>query len=414
MARVQVYQATNFYDAVFWYGEVERADTSRIVLSDGSFTTTYRGSFSYDAWDEPYGVLTGFEETYLGARLSTVTGISVEANQAYQLIVSGDDIGLLQVALRGADTIIGSEFSDTLDGFAGNDRIFGGGGNDDIWGDAGSDYIDGGTGADTAHFLESRSDYIVTSFGGKIGVSGLGAETGTDILVGVERLAFWDAEIAAPKQNFDALEYIASYGDLIVAFGDNAELGFSHYVNRGAYEGRVTTFDSLEYVASYRDLINAFGADADDGARHYINHGAREGREVSFDSLEYIASHRDLINAFGTNADSGAQHYINYGAREGRTTTFDSLEYIASYRDLIDAFGANADRGAQHFIANGAREGRSADLFDAEQYLGNYADLRGVFGDDTEAATRHYIQYGANEGRTDDALNPFPPDDFLF
>ena len=374
MARVQLYQATNFHDIEFWYGEVEQADASRIVISDGSLKAIYKGNFSYDAWGEPYGVLTGYEVTDQGTTLGTVEGISVDANEAYRLIESGDSFGLMDVALRGADTVVGSKFSDTLDGFAGNDRIYGGGGNDDLWGDVGNDYIDGGAGVDTAFFLENLSDYVVTSFSGEIAVTGLGAEYGTDLLVDVERLNFLDADIIAPSQNFDALEYTASYRDLINAFGDDAVRGFYHYAFRGVSENRGVTFDSLEYIASHRDLINAFGANADNGAKHYINYGAREGRETTFDSLEYIASHRDLINAFGTNADNGAEHYINYGVHEGR----------------------------------------SVDLFDAEQYLDNYADLQVAFGENTEAATRHYIQYGAYEGRTDDALNPVSVDEFLF
>ena len=93
------------------------------------------------------------------------------------------------------------------------------------------------------------------------------------------------------------------------AFGVNADLGASHYIQNGRFEGRTTTFDGLEYIASYGDLINAFGANADAGATHYIGPGHTEGRHITFDGLEYIASYGDLIIAFPTRGgNSGSRH----------------------------------------------------------------------------------------------------------
>jgi hypothetical protein len=201
----------------------------------------------------------------------------------------------------------------------------------------------------------------------------------------------------------DALEYIASYGDLMNAFGANGEAGVNHFLNHGIHEGREIVFDGLEYVASYGDLMNAFGADVVAGATHFINAGRHEGRTTTFDGLEYIASYDDLINAFGADASSGARHYIVAGRDEGRTTTFDGLEYIASYDDLIFAFGSDSDAGATHFIVQGNNEGRET-TFDVEQYLANYADLNAAFGNDHDPATIHYIDQGFFEDRTDDFL----------
>jgi hypothetical protein len=173
---------------------------------------------------------------------------------------------------------------------------------------------------------------------------------------------------------------------------------------RAAATQPAVDINGLEYVASYADLIAAFGANANAGITHYINHGRSEGRSVSFDGLEYIASYEDLIAAFGAKDVSGSTHYINHGHREGRTVSFDALEYIASHVDLIAAFGTDAAAGASHFINHGLREGRTRDAFDAEQYLDNYADLEAAFGSDLEAATLHYIQHGFSEGRTDEFM----------
>ncbi|HEX6012209.1 MAG TPA: hypothetical protein VFY87_10500 [Geminicoccaceae bacterium] len=77
---------------------------------------------------------------------------------------------------------------------------------------------------------------------------------------------------------FNGLEYIASYADLIAAFGAEKAAGQRHYDTIGRFEGRVVNFDALEYTASYRDLGAAFGANEDAGAAHYILHGRAEGR----------------------------------------------------------------------------------------------------------------------------------------
>ena len=144
----------------------------------------------------------------------------------------------------------------------------------------------------------------------------------------------------------DTLNFVASYGDLINAFGTNQQAAQNWYNTREPIEQRVETFDGLDYVASYGDLINAFKsagskqAVLDAGATHFIAAGVHEGRTTTFNGLDYIASYGDLIKAFGDNNDAGATHYIDSGASEGRKTTFDGLDYIASYGDLIKAFGA--------------------------------------------------------------------------
>jgi len=75
-------------------------------------------------------------------------------------------------------------------------------------------------------------------------------------------------------------------------------------------------------MATYPDLIKAFGADNDAGATHFIDYGYNEGRTTTFDGLSYIADYTDLMNAFGANNDAGASHYITYGVHEGRSNEF--------------------------------------------------------------------------------------------
>ena len=205
---------------------------------------------------------------------------------------------------------------------------------------------------------------------------------------------------------FNGLEYIASYRDLIAAFGANKAAGESHYNSNGRSEGRVVSFDGLEYIASYADLSAAFGPNEDAGAAHYIQTGQREGRVVTFDGLEYIASYADLRTAFGANGDAGSIHFITSGRAEGRVTTFDGLEYIASYCRSRECVRRQLRRrGRRTSSPQVPREGRDSDSFSAYHYLHNYADLEAAFGNNVEAATSHYITNGRLEGRTDAALD---------
>lgn len=198
---------------------------------------------------------------------------------------------------------------------------------------------------------------------------------------------------------FDELKYIASYSDLIASFGLNTDAAIRHYITSGVYEGRKVTFDAGVYIASSADLIQAFGTDYAAATRHYIVAGFQEGRPFTFDPLRYVASYADLISTFGTDVVAATKHYIVAGYYEGRELTFNALAYIASYVDLIYAFGTDVLRATAHFISNGFAEGR-ATVFNAQQYLANYADLRAAFGTNEAAATAHYITNGFAEQRS--------------
>ena len=161
-------------------------------------------------------------------------------------------------------------------------------------------------------------------------------------------------------------------------------------------------FDGLQYIASYSDLIAAFGANRAAGEQHYLNFGHTEGRAVdTFNETQYLNNYGDLRAAFGTNDQLATQHFITNGLSEGRNddaAQINGLQYIASYGDLIQAFGANAAAGQQHYATFGQGEGRALDTFDETQYLANYADLRAAFGTNTEAATQHFIEHRIHRG----------------
>jgi hypothetical protein len=86
----------------------------------------------------------------------------------------------------------------------------------------------------------------------------------------------------------------------------------------GRFEGRTPTFEGLAYIASYEDLIAAFGANDSAGAAHFIESGRFEGRTVSFNPYQYLANYADLQAAFGFNTEAATLHYITAGYYEGR------------------------------------------------------------------------------------------------
>ena len=160
-------------------------------------------------------------------------------------------------------------------------------------------------------------------------------------------------------------------------------------------------FDGLQYIASYGDLITAFGANAAAGEQHYLANGFGEGRNADdFDEAQYLENYADLQGAFGSDGAAATQHFITNGFGEGRTD-IDPRQYIASYDDLILAFGDDPSAGLLHYVNNGIGEGRVEDDFNETQYLANYADLQGAFGTDGDLATQHFILFGFGEGRTD-------------
>jgi hypothetical protein len=78
----------------------------------------------------------------------------------------------------------------------------------------------------------------------------------------------------------EALRYIASYTDLIVAFGTDYKKGQDHYARSGALEGRTITFDPVAYLNKYSDLRTIYGYDTYNAIIQYITTGYYEGRTI--------------------------------------------------------------------------------------------------------------------------------------
>ncbi|MCG8429674.1 MAG: hypothetical protein MJA29_00645, partial [Candidatus Omnitrophica bacterium] len=122
------------------------------------------------------------------------------------------------------------------------------------------------------------------------------------------------------------------------------------------------TLDAWEYLASYTDLMTAYGADDAAAANHYnVQGGPIEGRSITFNAWAYLASYEDLMNFYGFDAIGAAHHYVLTGLPvEGRTVTFDAQAYLDANADLQAVYGADLDGGlsnaAQHYVLAGRAE----------------------------------------------------------
>ncbi len=270
----------------------------------------------------------------------------------------------------GNDDLRGGEGNDLLYGEEGDDRVIGGSDHDTLHGGPGHDWLEGLYGSDTFAWANINDggdavvdftpaldrlqlDTIVSGFdgnetsvplfvrivpasgsqdgllqvdadgpGGSAGWQGLAVVQGqpnlrTQALYQVGDLVIDDH---VPSQRIDPLAYIASYDDLIRAFGTDAQAGKWHYLVQGFDERRVSTFDGLQYIASYGDLIDALGPNRNAGATHFITSGLDEQRlRDGFDEVQYVANYKDLQDAFGTDYKAATRHYITNGYHEERT-----------------------------------------------------------------------------------------------
>lgn len=91
------------------------------------------------------------------------------------------------------------------------------------------------------------------------------------------------AQQAAFKAIFNAEDYASMYPDVAAAFGDDADLLFSHFLLFGISEGRApsASFNVNAYASAYPDLQAAYGDTTENYYLHYITCGAKEGRDIT-------------------------------------------------------------------------------------------------------------------------------------
>ena len=269
----------------------------------------------------------------------------------------------------GNDEVRGGEGDDALYGDAGDDRVIGSSGNDLVYGGVGIDQLEGREGVDRFAWESAAEDRdTVLDFALAVDRLVIG-----DFLSGFSGdesdLERYVRFVAADGGSASVLQVdrdgagSAGWRELTLVAGQPSLSALPLYqVGDLELKGHAPAapFGPLAYIASYDDLIGAFGADPAAGKLHYLATGHDEGRTVAFDGLQYIASYGDLIGTIGADRSAGADHFIRSGFGENRQRdTFDEVQYVANYADLQAAFGDDYEAATRHYITEGHREGRT-------------------------------------------------------
>ncbi|MBD0272269.1 MAG: DUF4214 domain-containing protein, partial [Acetobacteraceae bacterium] len=202
MAQVVLNRPQNLLVGTPFDGDVLEAGRNRIVVSDGVSSTVYEGVFFYTRFGFVQGgtltTVTNFTRTSPDL---VISGLSLDAALAFDLIERGDLQGFYRIALAGADALLGSPGDDVLPGYGGNDAISGGAGNDRLEGGAGNDRLAGGPGNDTLLGEDGTDTASTAALRRQATVSNptaagtLVGPEGTDGLVSIEAVRFLDGTL---------------------------------------------------------------------------------------------------------------------------------------------------------------------------------------------------------------------------
>lgn len=373
---------------------------------------------------------------------------------AGDFILANQTSPLTRTALEGERDLFGGLAGDTLRGNSGANRLFGDAGDDTLTGGAGDDRLYGGGGTDIARFTGNQADYTVTTINGITTVRHNTGTDGTDMLVGVERLAFADQVMTLTATDAATLRVTGSY----VQEGDR---GFYPIIVEGKITGSVLSTAaptaalftvSLSQVATQAvtfDFAYATAGGFSIGSRSYTIAAGQSAIEIALPaasgnidvgpdyvlvgtitnvqgalvptvsnsltarstivnddfqadfSLEaYRAQNSSLDKIFAGNDAGLIQHYINNGRPEGRIATgFDAEAYAAQNPDLYAAYGLDAKALLNHYQTMGVKEARPREGFDAVAYAALNPDIYAAYGLNHRTLVEHYMNYGDREGR---------------
>ena len=265
--------------------------------------------------------------------------------------------------------------------------------------------------------------------------------TDTEQKINLDKVNY-QVEKSAYAPVFDASYYAKNNKDLKIAFGNDENALFQHFLNYGMSEGRQASaeFNVKTYRNAYADLRQAFGNDLKSYYLHYMNCGKKEGRKAAgvttlrnpvtvyngvnyspvYNYNYYISRNPDVARAFPDDDISTLAHFVNYGMTEGRrgAQNFDVASYRNAYADLRQAFGNDLKSYYLHYMNCGKREGRKttgvtslqnpvttyngkdyAAVYNYDYYISKYSDLKKAFAGDDSAAIRHFVECGMEEGR---------------
>jgi Ca2+-binding RTX toxin-like protein len=135
-----------------------------VALGDETITFTGMG-FTYASGQPSGGTITGIQDSYFGAPVFDIQGVSIPVATFNVWIATQDNHAAQSAIFAASDVITGGPLEDLLRGYGGDDLIRTGGGADTLDGGAGADTLEGGAGG----------DLIVTGEGADLIIIGQGA-----------------------------------------------------------------------------------------------------------------------------------------------------------------------------------------------------------------------------------------------
>lgn len=183
---------------------------------------------------------------------------------------------------------------------------------------------------------------------------------------------------------YDYEYYVSNNADIANSYNNKSRANdtatLKHFALYGVKEGRASSggFNVNSYKNNNSDLRMAYGNDTEKYYLHYIKWGQSEGRVATGSNIS------------GTTTFGGTNYSLVYNFQN----------YIQKNGDIFAAFGLNDIASIQHFINNGMKEGRLAsDKFNVNTYKNSNADIKAAYGNDTEKYYLHYMKWGHVEGR---------------
>jgi Ca2+-binding RTX toxin-like protein len=192
MSTVTAYKSLWMLDWFPWYGQLAVTLPKMITMIDYSGSVgDFYGTFKFANGDIASGTVNRYNFFESDLKF-TITGLNLNAKVVENLVITGNQSLLWALALKGNDTIIGSDANDELYGFDGNDKIYGGEGDvNRLYGGLGNDKIYGGGnahnliyGGDGKDTLTGGYNWDAFHFDTKLGNSNI--DTITDFKSGLE------------------------------------------------------------------------------------------------------------------------------------------------------------------------------------------------------------------------------------
>ena len=110
------------------------------------------------------------------------------------------------------------------------------------------------------------------------------------------------------------------------------------------FNPNLKSFDAKQYLANYGDLQKAFGDDEAKARQHFIDYGIKEGRVDTAGGGTLKTENRDRrAKNFKAKTKALAAKRREGFLRGEEGATFDAQQYLANYKDLPEAFGSDVE-----------------------------------------------------------------------